>query len=136
MKLLAVLVPFALNVFTTPVSASTLAPQLGINCRGSVLCSSQTTASLSGVFNTVRGIDDNRQYGDGQNIVCLDHLCAFYQKTGRTNSAALAKQLLQGLLDHKCTRCGSNPTLPGNNVDTGELTVNYVSSPGCEGICN
>ena len=28
--------------------------------------------------------------------------------------------------DHGCNYCGSNPILPGNDVSTGEVTVNYV----------
>ncbi|KAG7098140.1 hypothetical protein E1B28_000110 [Marasmius oreades] len=135
MQLLAVLAPLAISVFSAPASAEVLAPQIGINCRGSGLCGSQTGGTLSQVLNIARNIDDNRQYSDGQHIACVDHLCAFYQNTGRTNSAAFAKQLLQGLLDHGCTVCGSNPTLPGNNVNTGQLTVNYVSDPNCSDIC-
>lgn len=30
---------------------------------------------------------------------------------------------------HGCNACGSNPILPGNNVNTGEVTANYVSAP-------
>jgi ferredoxin len=32
--------------------------------------------------------------------------------------------------------CGSCPTKPGNNVGTGEITVNYVSSACNEGVCD
>lgn len=57
--------------------------------------------------------------------------CAFFQKTGVTNTAALAKAKIQDLINHGCEGCGSCPILAGNNVDTGEITVNYVTSPCC-----
>lgn len=62
------------------------------------------------------------------------NFCAFYQN-GASGTAQDAYDQLQGLLDHGCTVCGSIPTNDGNNVDDGELTVNYVSDPCCEGQC-
>ena len=32
--------------------------------------------------------------------------------------------------------CGSCPTKPGNDVNTGEITVNYVTSGCKEGVCD
>lgn len=58
--------------------------------------------------------------------------CAFFQNTGITNSAALAKEKIQDLNKHGCGGCGSCPTQAGNDVSTGELTVNFVSSPCCD----
>lgn len=60
--------------------------------------------------------------------------CAFYQH-GDGGSTDHALELLQDLVDHKCTSCGSVPTTPGNDVSKGELTVNVVSSPCCSGNC-
>ncbi|KAL3963619.1 hypothetical protein ACCO45_000623 [Purpureocillium lilacinum] len=61
-------------------------------------------------------------------------ICAFYQN-GASGTADRAAELLQGLIDHGCSECGSNPTQPGNDVSKGELTVNIVSAPCCKGAC-
>lgn len=60
-------------------------------------------------------------------------VCVFPQNGGV--SLKQARTLMDGLLQHGCTTCGSNPTQPGNNVDSGELTVNYVANPFCIGNC-
>lgn len=60
-------------------------------------------------------------------------VCVFPQKGGVTLKQA--RTLMDGLLQHGCTTCGSNPTQPGNNVNSGELTVNYVANPFCIGNC-
>lgn len=63
-------------------------------------------------------------------------VCAFAQDTnGAGITLDRARQLMDGLLDHGCSVCGSNPTQPGNNVKNGELTVNYVKNPSCTGNC-
>jgi hypothetical protein len=49
-------------------------------------------------------------------------------------TAKEAKALLGRLIGHKCKKCGSIPVYPGNNVDNGELTVNYVKRTCGEGI--
>ncbi|EEB89054.1 hypothetical protein MPER_12899 [Moniliophthora perniciosa FA553] len=122
-------------VVVNSTEATELAPQLGINCRGSGLCGSAgaTLFQLTTLINN--GLSDNAQFVDQQQIACLAHLCAFFQDTRTTNNGATVKTLLQGLLNHGCTKCGSIPTLPGNDVSTGQLTVNYVSGMGCQGIC-
>ncbi|KAK2596163.1 hypothetical protein QQS21_006440 [Conoideocrella luteorostrata] len=61
-------------------------------------------------------------------------ICAFYQN-GASGTANEAAGQLQGLVDHKCSQCGSIPTQPGNDVSKGELTVNIVSAPCCKGNC-
>lgn len=61
-------------------------------------------------------------------------ICAFYQN-GASGTANDAAGQLQGLIDHKCSQCGSIPTQPGNDVSKGELTVNIVSAPCCKGNC-
>ena len=45
-----------------------------------------------------------------------------------------ALTLLTELQSHGCTICGSIPTNSGNDVSTGELTVNFVSTPEGEGV--
>lgn len=35
----------------------------------------------------------------------------------------------------KCEGCGSVPLKPGNNVNFGELTVNYMSKICKDGVC-
>lgn len=62
------------------------------------------------------------------------HMCAFFQN-GASGTADRAAELIQGLLDHGCSACGSNPTQDGNNVDDGELTVNVVDQSCCKGDC-
>ncbi|ESK95717.1 killer kp4 [Moniliophthora roreri MCA 2997] len=122
------------SVVTALVIGAASANALGVNCRGSSLCG-QAGATLGQLANVINnGINDGGQYGDGTQIACSMHLCAFFQNTGTSNSGATAKRLVQGLIDHGCERCGSNPT-DGGNVDNGQLTVNYVNNPVCQGVC-
>jgi hypothetical protein len=40
---------------------------------------------------------------------------------------------VKNLLTHGCKGCGSDPVNPGNDVSTGELTVNWIDGGGrCE----
>ncbi|KAL7809321.1 killer toxin Kp4/SMK [Trichoderma aethiopicum] len=117
-------------------NVSKLSKRLGINCRGSSTC------GVGGVANLPAGhIDDLKDaiagqgdgvWGNGQQIGCVPHvtgrLCAFYQNVGdRTFTTQQTLTYLDWLMDHGCTVCGSVPTDDGNNVDNGELTVNYVA---------
>ncbi|EGR50067.1 uncharacterized protein TRIREDRAFT_3043 [Trichoderma reesei QM6a] len=117
-------------------NVSKLSKRLGINCRGSSTC------GVGGVANLPAGhIDDLKDviagqgdgvWGNGQQIGCVAHvtgrLCAFYQNVGdRTFTTQQTLMYLDWLTDHGCTVCGSVPTDDGNNVDNGELTVNYVA---------
>mgnify|MGYP005988751167 CR=1 FL=1 len=82
--------------------------------------------------------------------------CAFYQ-SGASGSAKDAYNQVQQLLDHGtknnftsnhkgrnltlclgCGGCGSVPTVQdgSNDVSKGQLTVNYVTNPSCEGTCH
>ena len=106
---------------------------LGINCKGSSLCN-RAGGDLVGVKAIVDGIHPrDRHYKTGQHIACASNLCAFFQKSA-SGTAKRASGLLKQLYDHGCEVCGSVPT-SGNNVNGGELTVNYVAHPGCEGAC-
>lgn len=123
--------------FTTLIAAiSGSVSALGINCRGSGLCPSDGAAgNLINLKAIVDNIGDrNRHYNTGQQIACTGSLCAFYQN-GASGTAGQASGLLQQLLDHGCKKCGSCPTQPGNDVSKGELTVNIVGSPSCQGAC-
>ncbi|KAG5759440.1 hypothetical protein H9Q69_006708 [Fusarium xylarioides] len=114
-----------------------LSDALGINCRGSGLCSGNKGA-LGQLIAQVRAIDPNRTFRNGEHVSCVDinnignhpAICAFYQNIGdRTFSLAQTQTFLQQIVDHGCKLCGSVPTDPGNNVANGQLTVNAVLNP-------
>ncbi|TWU73330.1 hypothetical protein ED733_004635 [Metarhizium rileyi] len=102
------------------------AAALGINCRGSGVCSFNS-ASMQVVHDQIGNLIAE---GGGDHQIACSHgsqgsVCAFYQN-GASGTARDAYKWVQGLLDHKCRQCGSIPTQPGNDVSKGELTVNYV----------
>ncbi|CEF75998.1 hypothetical protein FGSG_10551 [Fusarium graminearum PH-1] len=114
-----------------------LSDALGINCRGSGLCSGNKGA-LSQLIAQVRAIDPSKRFGNGEHVTCVDidnignhpAICAFYQGIGdRTFSLSETQTFLQQIVDHGCKLCGSVPTDPGNNVANGQLTVNVVINP-------
>ncbi|KAI0204136.1 killer toxin, Kp4/SMK-like protein, core [Astrocystis sublimbata] len=112
------------------IAASTpFATALGINCRGSGGCSSCPAHTLSEINTKVQGISNGNVFGNGQHIACSGHCCAFLQNISGTKNGGQIKGYVQQLLSHGCGKCGSVPTEPGNNVNTGQLTVNYVSNP-------
>ncbi|KAK3181607.1 hypothetical protein K4F52_007162 [Lecanicillium sp. MT-2017a] len=124
------------SVIYSAVALITSTSALGINCRGSGLCPSDGAAgNLLNLKAIVDNIGDrNRHYDTGKQIACTGSLCAFYQN-GASGTAARTSELLQQLLDHGCKKCGSVPTQPGNDVKNGELTVNVVGHPDCQGAC-
>lgn len=83
-------------------------------------------------------IPDDKYYSSGQQIACTKcdppnwaGLCAFTQKMGTTTVAGwYIKEKMKNLKDHGCTDCGSVPIYPGNDVNKGGLTVNWVHK-GC-----
>ncbi|KAI4953704.1 hypothetical protein J4E91_002552 [Alternaria rosae] len=95
-------------------------------------------------------LDDKEEWGNGDQIVCnlcpgcsplsanCAGICAFPQKlkTDEKVNGSLIKSKINDLVNHKCGRCGSCPTKPGNDVNTGEITVNYVTSGCKEGVCD
>ncbi|KAJ3490896.1 hypothetical protein NLG97_g5693 [Lecanicillium saksenae] len=113
----------------------------GINCHGSSNCGN-AGFKLSDLRNTMDGIDDNRVYQNGQHIACWENLartgfCAFLQNTGGIRGSDV-KRLMQELVNHGCSKCGSVPVFfpKDNDINShGILTVNYVGSPKCNGIC-
>ncbi|KAF4447821.1 killer toxin, Kp4 [Fusarium austroafricanum] len=113
-----------------------LVKRLGINCRGSSSC------GVGGIFHTpngdLKGVRDavasgeEGNFGNGDHIACIPYafgqLCAFYQNIGsRTFTKEQSVAFLDQLRQHGCSKCGSIPTDPGNDVKNGQLTVNYVA---------
>lgn len=124
--------PSASKTILAALTLAAAAPQvmaLGINCRGSSSCGTCRAHALSEIFTQVEGIDDGATFGDGTHIACSGNCCAFLQNVSGTKTGAQLKGYMRQLVDHGCDKCGSVPTEPGNNVDNGELTVNFVSNP-------
>ena len=69
-----------------------------------------------------------------EQIACQGFCCAFFQN-GASGRVYDVLNNVNALINHGCHICGSNPTLPGNNVATGELTVNYVNTACVGGYC-
>ncbi|KAI8940410.1 hypothetical protein NX059_004100 [Plenodomus lindquistii] len=129
-----------------PHSAEVL---LGINCRGSGRCVSCNT-DIPFLQTITDRIPDNYKWTNGQLIACsLCHqcrtcpdadkngLCVFPQnlKEGEVVTGAQIKQAIKAIRDHGCNRCGSVPLHPGNDVEDGELTINFVFNGCGEQIC-
>ena len=109
---------------------------LGINCRGSSTCNVGGIGhSPAGTLEKVRdavAAGPEGEWSNGQQIACVPHvtgrLCAFYQNIGnRRFNKGQTLNYLAGLQGHNCRVCGSIPTDDGNNVENGQLTVNFVS---------
>ncbi|KAF2767842.1 hypothetical protein EJ03DRAFT_140873 [Teratosphaeria nubilosa] len=137
------------------LSPQILASPKGLNCKGSSACDSFSTTygavfdAIEIIFGYVKSLDDDlaRSEVDGHiacwpvpNNVLNGGVCTFVQKTSDEFTGAQIKALMAELSNHCSGNCGSIPTgyLDGdNNVNNGELTVNYVSKPkGCNGICS
>ena len=136
---------------------------LGINCRGSALCPAHLEAFPPDYIGTLVEITDGTArfcpsdfscgplndtdiYLPKEHIVCLPlgqsflgGICAFTQgsnvpATGVTG--ALVKLKLLELRGHGCRVCGSVPLGGGNDPHIqGILTVNYINSMACKGMC-
>lgn len=111
---------------------STGALALGINCRGSSRCGDQPGDTLQRIYDLIqREIDPAFFFPNGRQIACASSVCAFLQNSPGANGQ-LIKDILTDLRDHDCKICGSVPTLfrnGTNDVDKGELTLNFVSQP-------
>jgi cytochrome c peroxidase len=83
-------------------------------------------------------LSDDAVFHDGQQVACNschtakeEGLCVFPQKLGgKTVTGKQVKEAVQRLTDHGCKFCGSAPIWEGNDVNQGEITVNYVTH-GC-----
>ncbi|KAF5001055.1 hypothetical protein FDECE_11070 [Fusarium decemcellulare] len=112
-----------------------LTKRTGINCNGSSTCKvggigHSPNADLKDVRDAVASGDEGN-FGNNEHIACVPFvagaLCAFYQNIGdRTFTKDQSVAFLDQLRAHQCNKCGSIPVDEGNNVDNGELTVNYV----------
>ena len=133
----------------------------GINCKGSSQCSKLfITIKPENVIDGFDQLINNgsvpglpggplntklRIYG-GDKIACLKNakwavgsLCMFVQgKVPKTGvDGGIIGQRIHDLNYHGCRRCGSVPLSGDNDPDVmGVLTVNYVTSKGCNGICD
>ncbi|KAK5993975.1 KP4 killer toxin [Cladobotryum mycophilum] len=119
------------------------ASALGINCRGSGFCMADENVSAQQVMDQIgilvaQGGGDRRFYS-GQQVACnsgsTGSICAFYQN-GASGTGHDAFNQAKQIIDHGCRICGSVPTQPGNDVSKGQLTINYVSNPCCQGNCH
>ena len=138
-----------------------LTTSLGINCRGSIVCSDTQSRlrpenNLIGSFYSaihtgnsyfIRGgpISPKYIYHPGEHIACevsifgSGGICVFVQ--GNIPAEGVNGQLivtrLRELVEHGCNECGSVPLSGDNDPDKmGLLTVNYVSTATCNGVCN
>lgn len=118
---------------------------LGINCRGSAQCNLSPAipdAALDEILGYANSLDPNRWYENGNHIICVnkgstfDGVCVFLQDTQGEHGYQI-KPLLQSLRDHGCKACGSVPVVfpSSNDPSSGILTVNYVVSTDCHGVC-
>ncbi|KAJ7286381.1 Kp4-domain-containing protein [Mycena rebaudengoi] len=138
---LAVVLAAAGNAFAAPSNSSAAAIQpvsfLGINCRGSSGCSGKPGNVASLLTGYINGVSDATNFNNGQQIACVDSICAFLQNTNGKNGQQI-KAVVGNIVNHGCTVCGSVPTdYPGgNDVSAGQLTFNFVSNPACTaGLC-
>ena len=113
---------------------------LGINCRGSSQCP-ESNGDMQNLHDDMSRIQGDYLYQNGQRIAChLDDgtntggTCVFVQGTKGGLLGSVVQPLMQALLDHGCSSCGSVPIgfLEGDNNpdDFGILTVNYVADIG------
>lgn len=127
---------------------------LGINCRGSIVCtqSFDTVSKLSqavvhgtaGAYCPGGPISDLILWKTGRHIACISYpsgagsICLFMQ--GNVPAWGIPgnviKERLRDLVKHGCTSCGSVPLSGDNEPDElGILTVNFVAQPQCRGVC-
>lgn len=78
--------------------------------------------SLAGVLASIACANDA--------VLAVGSYCAYFQN-GASGTLYEAIGFMQNLKSINCQTCGSSPTQPGNDVSSGELTVNYVSDGGC-----
>lgn len=149
-------------IFLSGIGIVSSQADLGINCRGSSYCkawflgdifytedviSEFWDALTMGKSANVPGgpIGDDMIYddprGDLGHLACRpigrgsEGICLFLQNAGSVNGSVI-KARVADLVGHRCRLCGSVP-LSGDNHpgESGILTVNYVSSGACNGVC-
>lgn len=152
-------------IFLSGIGIVSSQADLGINCRGSSYCrawflgnnfykenliSEFLNALTTGKSTNVPGgpMGDDVVYDDPQgdlgHLACRivgpggpgsEGICLFMQNAGSVNGSVI-KARVADLVSHGCRLCGSVP-LSGDNHpgESGILTVNYVSSGACHGVC-
>jgi hypothetical protein len=128
-----------LEAHATPNTPNLVERKMGINCKGSSNCWGET--AILELCSSILEIPDNHTFYEGEHIACAaGGICTFLQRTGTNGVSGLdIKKLFDFLVGHGCKGCGSVPTaaLQGiNDIQTGELTVNYVSHRHCDGLCD
>jgi hypothetical protein len=124
---------------------------LGINCRGSSFCNKNNAPSQLQSF--ISKIQCDRMYNNNEHIACISGpnfvdgnggVCAFLQGVPGPVSGASIQLLIDAIVDHGCSGCGSTPvTFPqqlggSNDPSAGILTVNFVKNtdnPCPTGLC-
>ncbi|KAJ7762360.1 killer toxin Kp4/SMK [Mycena maculata] len=131
-------IPEIVHPLTSAKAVETNVAAFGINCQGSLKCDGQprdTAACLRDYI--VNGINVDGSYDNGKHIACQNNICAFLQSEKGPLDGGTIQSVAPAIVDHGCTACGSVPTSPGNNVEDGQLTFNYVDIPACENsLCN
>lgn len=145
------------TILTVPITSFffiSIIDALGINCRGSLICSKDFNSvprlwqaivhGTAGAYCPGGPINDFIPWKAGEHIGCISFppgagsMCLFMQ--GNVPALGIPgiviKERLGDLVEHGCTSCGSVP-LSGNNEpdELGILTVNYVAEPQCRGVC-
>ncbi|KAF2011032.1 killer toxin [Aaosphaeria arxii CBS 175.79] len=143
-KFLACLAFFVTFAFAQPTSVTEELPsnstrlekRLGINCRGSAMCLG-CGHYLNRLLDMASFIENDAEYPENKRIVCGDcripftklGICAFTQNMeGKKIKGSVVREKLLDIYKHGCRACGSVPVYPGNNVDLGEVTVNWVTN--------
>ncbi|MCJ1303616.1 hypothetical protein MMC08_006426 [Hypocenomyce scalaris] len=139
------------TLLLTGLGLLSLASAEGINCNGNSckktsddLMDEFYQATANGASDVVTGgpLTDNTLYPlpNQQYIACdqAESICVYLTgnyPAGGINGTQVAT-LLGYLNSHNCWACGSVPISGNNNPkDEGVLTVDKVSSPGCDGVC-
>lgn len=131
-------------LIAVPIFFGGVTTALGINCRGSGMCSFVHCGGrtcIGQLSELVVQLPDNATYAPGAHILCSpkqkfgDGICLFTERFGPATGAQV-KAAYAYIMRWGCQKCGSAPFDPaGNDVGKGSLTVNVVHKPNCKGIC-
>ncbi|PVI04870.1 killer toxin [Periconia macrospinosa] len=129
--LLAILVLFLPSLTTA----------LGINCRGSAMCTG-CKHPLVDLLSLTTTLPDTSSFKNGAQVACAScHMtkregtCVFIKNLvgeGRSVSGKQVKEAMERLRGHGCGYCGSAPVREGGDGEDGdgEVVVNFVTE-GC-----
>ena len=134
-----------LPLLSIPVLLGTTVSALGINCRGSGMCTFVHCGGrdcVGQMSDLAFSIPDNATYAPGQKIVCSPvqklgaGICMFTENYGPATGVEV-KAAYEYIMRWGCAKCGSAPfDRAANDVGKGSLTLNVVHKPGCKGICS